>query len=828
MKILFLLPVFLISQVVTAQNPVLVGTLPMGGADSAGVIYQINGDGTGYTILHSFCNPSYVLPNGNTLTRVGNKFFGATTINPDNDFGIIFCYDSLVNSFSILFNFSIPQGAYPSGSLLLASDGNLYGLTSSGGLNNGGVLFRFNPTNSLYTDLYDFDGSAGIQPAGTSLMQASNGKLYGMTTLGGVDYGGTIFSFDISNNNLVHLADLDTLNGISPHGNLVEGTNGFLYGMTSRGGAFNRGVIFSFDTTTNLITKLLDFDGVNGNCPWGNLAISPGNKLFGMTDLGGMNNKGVLFSFDPSSLTYTDEHDFTTADGIRPWGSPICASNGTIYGMTVYGGTHNAGVIFSYDPSTSQYTDIFNFDISSGQFPNGNLIESNGFLYGLNTGGCSNGMGGVFNVNIGTSAYLLLHDLTGFGHNSIEPQGKLLQASDGKLYGLTEFGGFYNGGTIFSYDPSTGIFEDLHNFDFWYNGSANAFNPVGNLMQASNGKIYGVTLTSAIFSYDISSHLYTWLINMSYPISSSANGSLIEANNGKLYGMSNSGGGAGYGNIFSYDTSTNIATSVHSCIYTEGIFPYGGLVMATNGRLYGMTSDGFTNIYGSLFSYIPSNGGYGTLKYFNYNTGAEPYLGSLIQASNGKLYGLTCWYGPGGHGTLFSYNIGSSAFSMLVAFNGSNGAEPWNSLTEASDGKLYGTTHRGGAYDYGVIFRYDTTSGICQVIKNFDGIAGGHPYQDITELNSTVSILTSEKKDPAFSLVPNPASTFFTIRTGASKIERITLYNMIGEEVMIIESQKANGSDDEVNIDISNLKPGVYIVQVNAGKKSWRGKMLKQ
>ena len=87
-----------------------------------------------------------------------------------------------------------------------------------------------------------------------------------------------------------------------------------------------------------------------------------------MTLNGGSSGDGVIFSFDPSSSTYTKLKDFDGTNGANPYGSLIQASDGKLYGMTL-GGSSNHGVIFSFDPSSSTYTKLKDFDGTNGGYP---------------------------------------------------------------------------------------------------------------------------------------------------------------------------------------------------------------------------------------------------------------------------------------------------------------------------------------------------------------------------------------------------------------------------------------------------------------------------
>ncbi|MBL0340590.1 MAG: T9SS type A sorting domain-containing protein [Bacteroidetes bacterium] len=105
----------------------------------------------------------------------------------------------------------------------------------------------------------------------------------------------------------------------SPYGNLIQLSNGKLYGMTRWGGSHNSGVIFNFDPSNNSYNKLYDFDSINGAIPYGSLFNASDGKLYGMSRLGGVNNFGVVFSFDPSNNNYIKLHDFDSINGSYPW-----------------------------------------------------------------------------------------------------------------------------------------------------------------------------------------------------------------------------------------------------------------------------------------------------------------------------------------------------------------------------------------------------------------------------------------------------------------------------------------------------------------------------
>jgi uncharacterized repeat protein (TIGR03803 family) len=216
-------------------------------------------------------------------------------------------------------------------------------MTNQGGIDfydgehgNNGVIFSYDPSAATYTELMTFnnyESKTGGRPYG-SLMQASDGKLYGMTFTGGGGYRGSgygvIFSFDPSSSTYTRLKDfahydngfgfiVDGIDGAYPYGSLIQASDGKLYGMASDGGVNNYGVIFSFDPSTFAYTKLNDFDITNGAHPYGNFMQASDGKLYGMTYDGGSSNLGVIFSFDVTSSAYTKLKDYDDPNGANPY-----------------------------------------------------------------------------------------------------------------------------------------------------------------------------------------------------------------------------------------------------------------------------------------------------------------------------------------------------------------------------------------------------------------------------------------------------------------------------------------------------------------------------
>src|SRR5436853_338175 len=140
--------------------------------------------------------------------------------------------------------------------------------------------------------------------------------------------------------------------------------------MTNDGGSHDRGVIFSFDPSSSTFITLKNFDGTDGVSPSGSLVQAHDGKLYGMTGAGGdEDNNGVIFSFDPTSLIFKKLQDFYGPNGANPYGNLMQATDGMLYGMTNYGGANGLGVVFSFDPSKSIYTKLKDYDRTNGAYP---------------------------------------------------------------------------------------------------------------------------------------------------------------------------------------------------------------------------------------------------------------------------------------------------------------------------------------------------------------------------------------------------------------------------------------------------------------------------
>ena len=386
------------------------------------------------------------------------------------------------------------------------------------------------------------------------------------------------------------------------------------------------------------------------------------------------------------------------------------------------------------------YTTLVSFNSTNGANPYyGPLVQGrDGNLWGTTSGGGAHGVGTIFKTTLDGS----LTPVYNFCPQSncadgAYPVAGLVLGKDGNFYGTTLMGGDENGcdfpqgcGVIFKITPK-GVYTVLHT----YGGSDLATGPIGGLIQATDGRFYGDGGLDgggmAIYRVT-SSGTYTELARWDLSTAGHPYGGLIQNTDGSLYGTTYLGGTStncndGCGTVFKINTNGKKMVILHSFDYTDGAYPVAGLVQAADGNLYGATPYGGLNVgncalvypysqCGTLFE-ITSTRVFTPLYDFCPQTNCLDGVGAfgtLIQATDGNLYGTTDYGGVIGNGTIYEWNPTTQSFSIVSDFPQNSGS--FAGLLQATDGKLYGTNVSGGTstncpYGCGAIFSVDLGMG---------------------------------------------------------------------------------------------------------------------
>jgi uncharacterized repeat protein (TIGR03803 family) len=392
-----------------------------------------------------------------------------------------------------------PDGQQPTGSLVQAYDGDFYGLTAVGGAYGRGSIFRITPAGVL-TTLYSFCSAASQTCADGSIpvaiMQAGDGNLYGTTALGGANSSGTLFRFVLSSNGgafttlytSCSAGGAQCSDGGQPF-SLIQGSNGLLYGVTqSFGGAFGSsdegGTLFEFTPSgdSGTMTILNRFcsatDCTDGSIPKGILEGSDKNFYGAFTQGGysarfGASGVGGVFKLLSPALTYTIIYNFCATvngkgqciDGGFPYANIIETQDGSLYGTISSTPSVATGVIYRLTTAgtyTAMYTFAGTTDGSDPQQPF--TYATDGNYYGSTELG-GDGDGTFFNFSVANTLATLDTYFTPANADSAPAgaAGPILQGSDGDFYGVTEIGGTgsgFNGdggGTVYKVSPTPAL-----------------------------------------------------------------------------------------------------------------------------------------------------------------------------------------------------------------------------------------------------------------------------------------------------------------------------------------------------------------------------------
>jgi uncharacterized repeat protein (TIGR03803 family) len=362
--------------------------------------------------------------------------------------------------------------------------------------------------------------------------------------------------------------------GETPAAPLVQGADGFFYGVAAHGGDFTvlppdgSGTAFRMDAN-GTVTTLHTFRGPEGAWPK-SLIQGRDGFFYGTATLGGQSsisnlNPGVGTIFRMAAtgvVTVLYVFPYSISGGSSQPGPIVQGADGALYGgaLGAYGTSGIGGYVYRFDPITRNFRHLHDFVGSDGAVPTGPLFQArDGFFYGTtNQGGLWNS-GVIYKVDV-LGHFVLLHSLSPLypGEGS-QPKGGVIQASDGFFYGTTEQGTYF--GEIFRMDAA-GNFTVLHRFDAY---ASDGGSPVSGLIEGRDGFLYGTAPIGG------------------QPVTSSSR-------RGVVYRMDKAGS----------------VTVMHTFTGPDGYAPRAALVQGADGGLFGSTIVGGTLGLGVLFRVEPS------------------------------------------------------------------------------------------------------------------------------------------------------------------------------------------------------------------------------
>jgi len=681
--------------------------------------WQLNG-----TNLANSANFAGVTASTLVVSNVAAARTGVYSVVVNNSLGSISSTGAVLSMISVtapgvsmatVYSFTDSTGGVLFGPLTQGRDGNFYGVTCEGGTDLEGSVFKLR-TNGTMTTLHSFDWTDGALPYG-GLVQARDGFFYGTTYYGGTDSEGTTFRIS-SSGSFDSLTSFDGLNGKAPAAGVIQAADSYLYGTVTEGGAYGYGTVYR-TTTGGALTTLAPFDYADGAYPSPVLVRADDGSFYGTTEEGGTNGVGTVFKIT-SAGKLTVLYSFTDGDdGAIPVAGLALGVDGNFYGVAEYGGTGGAGTVFKITPA-GVLTTLYAFTgETDGGYPQGGLVQAgDGNLYGTTQLGGAYAFGTVFQVSpTGTFTTLAQFE----GYNGATPLAALIQGTDGNLYGTTEAGGPDGEGTIFEIGISgalqiTGQPEDVSVPDggtALFTVATSGGSPVIYQWQQD-----GVNLTDG---GNISGSQTATLIISNVTVANVAVYSVVVSNsfNSQVSDYAVLGVDFSAPQITAQPVSQ---TAVAGTTVTLAVAATGDEPLTYQWRMNGVNlTDGGT-VSGSATAMLTISSVALT------NTGTYSVVVSnaifAVASANAVL-------------TVVPTTSPSSAGTTVRLFTGGvDGASPRAGLIQGKDGYLYGANSSGGEFGYGTVFRAYLTGGLTTLHGFSDDNVGADPYGRLMQASS--------------------------------------------------------------------------------------------
>ena len=665
-----------VSELTTGADGKLYGVTFRGGRQNEGTLYVINKDGTGYRAVHHFGGSD--------------------------------------------------DGKHPSGALLLATDGGIYGTTTSSAAGDKGVVYRFDPATGVMKVVKRLEGAAVVLGR-NGVIEGRDGVLYGVAD-GDTTNATAIFRLNKDGTGYRIIRSLPRANSdfTWSRAPLFEGSDGLLYGTCINGGTYNRGCLFKLNKQGNEFQTMISFGATPADpqAPAGGVIEGSDGQLYGQLQYGSGpqgDNEGAIYRISRTGTNFQFLHLFSTYTLSNPIGQLVESADGRLYGVTKRGRAEYGGV-FVINKDGSEFTSLLNPALY--QFPGFTpTLVDNSQIYGVASNEGSE-TGFIYRLPMTGGAGSILQEITPTGGSPVEPLA-LLDASDRWIYGLTD-SGRTSSPYFYRMRRDGSAFTLLREF---LRDATGQREPYTLSTEDTDGSVLAPSLFAgtkgggALVRLSRSGE-YSFAQDFGTSFQGpgpSTPGGVLRLTDGSLLGFSFNGGTSGNGTVYRVEPGTTEPVVIHHFAGEpqDTRNPVTQPLLASDGRVYGM---GLASVFsidpdGSNYRFRNLFGASGTTPSNLYGT-----ANALMEGTDGGLYGVAGSGGTAQRGGIFRIEKSGFAVTTIYEFQGGDGRpyDPVGGLMEMSDGFLYGLTRSGGQKNYGVLYRIRLTGADFEIVHHFD------------------------------------------------------------------------------------------------------------
>lgn len=670
------------------QRGILWGTTISGGKGDGGTLYRYDPERDDFQTVAEL-EGLHSSPQSRPTLAPDGQVWGTTS-------SAIYRYNPATRQLASVLRFTGMRGNHPGARCQaeLVEDGHgwFWGTTSEGGERGLGTVFKIEIATARMQTVVQFTGTEGAAKGRApwcGLRLRDDGFLWGSTRMGGSADHGTIFKVHADTGTFTSVAEFnqirDRKTGMNPETILCPDGTGYLWGTASYGGTgpgtAGSGTVYRVNEATGELSTILSFTRLDEAAPGGpsrgHLLQDQAGSLIGLSGFGGLADSGVIYRVDVANGNYRVVKYLgdlaRTTEGVEPHGRLVEGQDGWLWGTTFYHGTHHCGTIYKLDPVTQKLVSVIDFTgrdgLNRGRSPDAGLVsDGRGYLWGTTRFGGKANRGTVFKFHEATGVLTTIAD---FGRDpglmSGGPMAELVQDAQGGLWGTS-----YT--SVFKIDPHTHQVKTVATF------GGDRAEPYGEMLGTlgldAQGQIWGCALTGRLGKkaslFKIDPTLEQFQTVTSYADANAGwsgwhpSAHMHRDPTGMLYftGVLERGGPRAKGTLNRLNPATGQVEILSSP--RDGGFQIDTPVSDDHGRLWGAMID-FKN--SSLYSYDTSTRE--LTKFMDFTgagaqtgTGSQAMFGRLMKNSDGNLYSVTRYGGPGNGGTIYRLRFGPTPMTQ--------------------------------------------------------------------------------------------------------------------------------------------------------------------